>query len=313
MKINENVSENSNASVPEKTAPALAEGNPKKVGWDQIYSQSAKTPEYHNNPKTPSQPSERFSGLKIIFVLIVAILFFGLGFVVGHQWEIRDDQTPEITEQIIATKIEDCSELATSKLSYNGFVRYEQGNIPFINRKAFAMGYRADVSAGVDLSQAQVVVEGRDIKVKLPASTIQTIKIDPNSIEFYDSEYSLFAWDNKEDTVEAEGIPGLAVFEEILRADGSCQKHIIVKIDEMLTQSADAVKVKLYGVGAECGQIFLGDIVLMPDNVKLWCINIEPGGQVPPCDKVNPADPGSKGFHRPEPILQVVPVTIAHL
>ena len=203
MKINENVSENSNASVPEKTAPALAEGNPKKVGWDQIYSQSAKTPEYHNNPKTPSQPSERFSGLKIIFVLIVAILFFGLGFVVGHQWEIRDDQTPEITEQIIATKIEDCSELATSKLSYNGFVRYEQGNIPFINRKAFAMGYRADVSAGVDLSQAQVVVEGRDIKVKLPASTIQTIKIDPNSIEFYDSEYSLFAWDNKEDTVEA--------------------------------------------------------------------------------------------------------------
>ena len=34
-------------------------------------------------------------------------------------------------------------------------------------------------------------------------SAIQSIKIDPASLTFYDNEYSLFAWDNKEDTVSA--------------------------------------------------------------------------------------------------------------
>ena len=153
-----------------------------------------------------SAQDDRYSnplGSKFVLWVLSIAAIFAIGFVVGSQWALQSNKVPDLTEQEVTAKIEDCSDLVTSKLSYDGFVRYEQGNIPFINRKAFAMGYRAEIQAGIDLSQAQVSVEGKDIKVKLPPSAIQSIKIDPASLTFYDNEYSLFAWDNKEDTVSA--------------------------------------------------------------------------------------------------------------
>lgn len=65
------------------------------------------------------------------------------------------------------------------------------------------MVYDADVRAGVDLSQASVVIDGRSLVVSLPQAQLQGIEIDPNSIEFYDSKFALFNWENKDDTAKA--------------------------------------------------------------------------------------------------------------
>ena len=59
------------------------------------------------------------------------------------------------------------------------------------------MVYDAEVRAGVDLAQARVEVSGNAITVSLPAPQLLGIEIDPNSLEFYDSSFALFNWENK--------------------------------------------------------------------------------------------------------------------
>ena len=39
--------------------------------------------------------------------------------------------------------------------------------------------------------------------MSLPAPQLLGIEIDPGSIEFYDSSFALFNWENKQDTAEA--------------------------------------------------------------------------------------------------------------
>ena len=68
----------------------------------------------------------------------------------------------------IQEQLSNCSELATAKLDYRGLVRYEEGDIDFINKKAFSMVYDAEVRAGVDLSQAHVEVSGNAVTVTCP-------------------------------------------------------------------------------------------------------------------------------------------------
>lgn len=65
------------------------------------------------------------------------------------------------------------------------------------------MIYDASITAGIDLSQAEVTLDDTSIKVVLPQPTIQSIIIDPDSLEFYDEKAALFNWTEKEDTQKA--------------------------------------------------------------------------------------------------------------
>ena len=57
--------------------------------------------------------------------------------------------TPQITNTLLAGKIEGMSELTTAKLSYNGFLQSADGNIPFLTKKTFFMTYHADVKVAL--------------------------------------------------------------------------------------------------------------------------------------------------------------------
>lgn len=138
---------------------------------------------------------------KALVVLVLAVLLFGGGFAAGMAWTKQGE--PALSASTIETQITDCSDLATSKLEYNGLVKYEAGDIPLINKKTFTMVYEAEVTAGVDLSQAKVSINGKQIDVVLPAAQVQTVSIDPNSLKFYDSSFALFNWENKDDTAQA--------------------------------------------------------------------------------------------------------------
>lgn len=50
------------------------------------------------------------------------------GFAAGMQWQ--KGQQPTLSPSTIETQISDCSDLATSKLAYNGLVKYEAGTFP---------------------------------------------------------------------------------------------------------------------------------------------------------------------------------------
>lgn len=139
--------------------------------------------------------------IRILIVLIAAVALLGLGFTVAKLL----DKEPKVT--VSATSIEErlsqCSSLTTARLDYRGIVKYEEGEIQFINKKGFSMIYDASIKAGIDLSKAKVIMKGDVIDITLPDPEVQDIMIDSDSLEFYDEKFALFNWTGKEDTAKA--------------------------------------------------------------------------------------------------------------
>lgn len=135
--------------------------------------------------------------------LIGAAALVAVGFL-GAQL-LDQAQQPSITmnSDTVAEQLVECSELATMKLDYRGLITYEEGDLPLLTKKAFSMIYDAEVRAGVDLAQAAVDIDGTDVSVSLPAATVQSISIDPDSLQFYDQQYALLNWQNRDDTAKA--------------------------------------------------------------------------------------------------------------
>lgn len=141
--------------------------------------------------------------MKKIIVGVVAIALVALGAFSALAVQRMIEPSVSLSSSSIQEQLTNCSELATAKLDYRGLVRYENGDIDFINKKSFSMVYDAEVRAGVDLGQARVEVSGNTVTVYLPQPQMLSVEIDPNSIEFYDSSVALFNWENKQDTAEA--------------------------------------------------------------------------------------------------------------
>ncbi|MEG0016691.1 MAG: DUF4230 domain-containing protein [Gordonibacter sp.] len=141
--------------------------------------------------------------MKKILLVVVAVALVAVGVVGTLAFQRAFEPSVRVTTTSIQEQLTNSSELATAKLEYRGLVRYEDGDIDFINKKGFTLVYDAEVRAGVDLSQASVEVSGNRITVHLPQAQMLGLEIDPNSLEFYDSTFALFNWENKQDTAEA--------------------------------------------------------------------------------------------------------------
>ncbi len=141
--------------------------------------------------------------IALLLLFIFALIYIGKAL---HDYSnmLEEQQKAEvISSRFIGDKLESMSELTTAKMTYNGIVEYTDGNIPFVNKKAFLMIYRAEVEAGLDLAQAKTEVTDKSVEITLPAITVQQIDIDNESIKFYDEKSSLFNWINKEDAIAA--------------------------------------------------------------------------------------------------------------
>ena len=141
--------------------------------------------------------------MKKILAIVAAVALVAVGVVGTLAFQRAFEPSVKLTATSIQEQLTNSSELATAKLDYRGLVRYENGDIDFINKKGFTMVYDAEVRAGVDLSQARVEVNGDVVTVSLPQAQMFGIEIDPDSIEFYDSTFALFNWENKDDTAKA--------------------------------------------------------------------------------------------------------------
>ena len=132
---------------------------------------------------------------------VLAIMVFVGGFAAGSFY--ADWGEPVITAQGIEQQISTASELTTVKVTHTGIVRYEDGSIPFINKKTFNMIYSADVRVGVDLSEVDVTVKDKRITVEIPRASVQQIAIDPASITLYDKSFTLIDSGGEEDVKAA--------------------------------------------------------------------------------------------------------------
>lgn len=136
-------------------------------------------------------------------VIIGAAALVAVGFLGAKLLDRAAEPSVTMSADTVAEQLVECSELATMKLEYRGLITYEEGELPLLTKKAFTMIYDADVRAGVDLSQATVEVAGSSVKVSLPAATVQSIAIDPDSLQFYDQRYALLNWQDRDDTAKA--------------------------------------------------------------------------------------------------------------
>ena len=143
---------------------------------------------------------------RIGILFIVVVILFGVfaGFKAGRM--VYKDTQPEITTAYISGKINGVSELTTAEMFYSGLVIYSEGEIPLLTQKGFSMRYTANIRAGIDFSEISIKITDSKVVVKVPEAKVQSIDVDPDSIEFYDERYALFNWTDKRDVVDAISI-----------------------------------------------------------------------------------------------------------
>ena len=134
----------------------------------------------------------------LIVALTGAVLVMGM-----RLYHASRDKGPEISAAYIENRISPASKLVSAELDYRGLIKYSDGKIPYLTQKAFSMIYSAKMRAGIDFSRIEVELGEDKVTVTLPPAEIQSVEIDPDSIEFYDEHLALFNWTNKEDAVDA--------------------------------------------------------------------------------------------------------------
>ena len=157
---------------------------------------------------------------KILFILIFILIAFISGiFFANKQTE------PEITSTLIQNRIEQASDLVTTKYHYTKVGKFENSlnlngwSIPLTN-KYFILTFEGEIQLGTDLSKANIETSDSTIHVTVDKPTVISNSIDESSIEVYDetknifnpisvSDYKAFAVEQKEKALSEAKKKGL--------------------------------------------------------------------------------------------------------
>lgn len=157
---------------------------------------------------------------KILFILIFILIAFISGiFFANKQTE------PEITSTLIQNRIEQASDLVTTKYHYTKVGKFENSlnlngwSIPLTN-KYFILTFEGEIQLGTNLSKANIEISDSTIHVTVNKPTVISNSIDESSIEVYDetknifnpisvSDYKAFAVEQKEKALSEAKKKGL--------------------------------------------------------------------------------------------------------
>lgn len=151
------------------------------------------------NERESQKGKRHITPLTVSLIAIAVIMMAAVCIVVSI---CRKDE-PKITNTFIDSKLETASVLVSAKMIYNGLIEYTDNKIPYINEEAFSMIYRAEVTAGIEMSEVDVEVKRSEVIITVPKTKITNISIDEDSIKFYDKKFALFKGDSKEDVIKA--------------------------------------------------------------------------------------------------------------
>lgn len=132
-------------------------------------------------------------GKLIVLGVVLAILCFAVGFFSGG----RQEKPPVLSSITVQNQLQQISQLATVRYSYTNMGQFENSNefygikLPFTTKR-FIVAYDGVITAGVDLSQAQVTVTDQKVTISLPAPQILSHEVDPDSLEVFDETTSIF-------------------------------------------------------------------------------------------------------------------------
>ena len=140
--------------------------------------------------------------MKKILTIIIALLVGG-AVAAGGMYYMQLKAQPKVEAAGLLERLEEASELTVAKNYYTGIARFSEGTVPLINKNGFSMKYEAVIDAGFDLDKVTIEVTDEQVIVTVPPAEIQSINIDPDSLEFYDNKTSIFKTDRKEATKKA--------------------------------------------------------------------------------------------------------------
>ena len=137
--------------------------------------------------------------LILIFLLVLVFIFIDIkSFVQGTNDLLTIHTEPKVNIEYINNQIKNIGFLITSELQYSGVVEYETNsrNNPLYKllvSKKFLMLYDAEINAGIDLTNIELVETIKNdteykIVVKIPKATIKSCNVNPRS--FYDLKKS---------------------------------------------------------------------------------------------------------------------------
>lgn len=129
---------------------------------------------------------------KILFILICILLAF-----IGGMFFMNKQTKPEITSTLIQNRIEQASNLVTTKYHYTKVGKFENSlnlngwSIPLTN-KYFILTFEGEIQLGTDLSKANVEINDSTIHVTVDKPAVISNSIDESSIEVYDETKNIF-------------------------------------------------------------------------------------------------------------------------
>lgn len=135
----------------------------------------------------------------IVTLVILAVIALGTFILLIYNFQAKVD-----TEYLNAL-VSKSSELTTAKLNYTGMTKYTDEGISIINKADFTMVYKATVRAGINVDEVEITSDDdkKIIYVSIPKASVQEVKIDTSSIQFFDQGFALFNTDEKEDNNKA--------------------------------------------------------------------------------------------------------------
>lgn len=122
-----------------------------------------------------------------------------------------------LDNKTLLSKITKSSELTTAKINFTGMAEFKDAGIAFLNSSDFNMVYEATANIGIDLEKVDVKTNkvAKTVTVHLPHTSVLNVNIDLNTIKYFDTHFSLFNIDQKEDANEANALAVEAAKEEI--------------------------------------------------------------------------------------------------
>ncbi|MBR0400676.1 MAG: DUF4230 domain-containing protein [Mogibacterium sp.] len=140
---------------------------------------------------------------KIIGIVIAVVVLAAA--VIGGGWYFKQQSKPVITSSQLLERLEDASELTVEKMYYTGIEEFEEGTVPLITKNSFFMKYEAVISAGFDMEDVDIDITDEQVIVQVPKAKVLSVAIDANTIEYFDTKFSLIKkTDRKEATKQVQ-------------------------------------------------------------------------------------------------------------
>lgn len=177
--------------------------------------------------------------LKIVLGIVSIVLIIGIVYFCLYNNEAEVDTT------YIIARLEKSSELTTAKLNYTGMSEFKDSGISFINRSDFIMVYSATARAGIDVKEIQIDTDkiSKIVWLTIPKAKVLDVKVDMNSIKYFDEKLALFNVDYKEDAnkanalAEEEAIKELASMGILEMADTQAEALIKGLIEDLVPEN----------------------------------------------------------------------------